>query len=112
MNSNAVIEHEEKVQSPISEVSPLVGMMRQAVPFRQKILFEHSLLETSGEQRSRRTWATLLSVVLQCSLLAVLILVPLWFTDVLPKQQLVTFLVAPPPPPPPPAPRRHLLREW
>jgi hypothetical protein len=36
MNSNAVIEHEEKVQSPISEGSPLVGMMRQAVPFRQK----------------------------------------------------------------------------
>ena len=104
MNSNAVIEHEEKVQSPISEVSPLVGMRLPAVPLRQKILFEHSLLETSGEQRSRRTWATLLSVVLQCSLVAVLILVPLWFTDVLPKQQLVTFLVAPSPPPPPPPP--------
>ena len=104
MNSNAVIEHEEKVQSPISEVSPLVGMRLPAVPLRQKILFEHSLLETSGEQRSRRTWATLLSVVLQCSLVAVLILVPLWFTDVLPKQQLVTFLVAPLPPPPPPPP--------
>jgi protein TonB len=26
----------------------------------------------------------------------------LWFTDVLPKQQLLTFLEAPPPPPPPP----------
>ena len=102
MNTDATIEHEESVQAEVSEVSPLVGMMRPAVPFRQKPLFEHSLLETSGEQRSRRTWATLLSLVLQCSLVAVLILVPLWFTDVLPKQQLVTFLVAPSPPPPPP----------
>jgi hypothetical protein len=104
MNTDATIEHEESVQAEVSELSPLVGMMRPAVPFRQKPLFEHSLLETSGEQRSRRTWATLLSLVLQCSLVAVLILVPLWFTDVLPKQQLVTFLVAPSPPPPPPPP--------
>lgn len=103
MDTHATIEHEESVQAKISEVSPLVGMRLPAVALRQKILFEHILLETSGEQRSRRTWATLLSLVLQCSLVAVLILVPLWFTDVLPKQQLVTFLVAPPPPPPPPA---------
>jgi hypothetical protein len=68
MNTDATIEHEESVQAEVSEVSPLVGMMRPAVPFRQKPLFEHSLLETSGEQRSRRTWATLLSLVLQCSL--------------------------------------------
>ena len=103
MDTHATIEHEESVQAKISEVSPLVGMRLPAVALRQKILFEHILLETSGEQRSRRRFATLLSVVLQCFLVAVLILVPLWFTDVLPKQQLVTFLVAPPPPPPPPA---------
>jgi len=34
----------------------------------------------------------------------VLVLVPLLFTEALPKQQLMTFLVAPPPPPPPPPP--------
>jgi protein TonB len=33
-----------------------------------------------------------------------LILIPLIYTDALPKQQLMTFLVAPPPPPPPPPP--------
>jgi len=112
MNAHATIEHEESVQAKISEVSPLVGMMRPAVPFRQETLFEHTLLETSGDQRSRRTWATLLSVVLQCCLVAVLILVPLWFTDVLPKQQLVTFLIAPSPPPPPPpaAPASAIVR--
>jgi protein TonB len=103
MNTHATIEHEESAQA-ISEVSPLVGMRLPDVALRQKILFEHILLETSGEQRNRRRFATLLSVVLQCFLVAVLILVPLWFTDVLPKQQLVTFLVAPSPPPPPPNP--------
>jgi periplasmic protein TonB len=36
--------------------------------------------------------------------LGIVILIPLWFTDVLPKQELVTFLTAPPPPPPPPPP--------
>jgi protein TonB len=33
-----------------------------------------------------------------------MILIPLIFTEALPKQQLMTFLVAPPPPPPPPPP--------
>jgi protein TonB len=103
MDTHATIEHEESAQA-MSEVSPLVGMRLPDVALRQKILFEHILLETSGEQRNRRRFATLLSVVLQCFLVAVLILVPLWFTDVLPKQQLVTFLVAPSPPPPPPPP--------
>jgi protein TonB len=40
----------------------------------------------------------------QIALIAVLILIPLIYTDALPKQQLMTFLVAPPPPPPPPPP--------
>jgi protein TonB len=33
-----------------------------------------------------------------------MVLMPLIFTEALPKQQLMTFLVAPPPPPPPPPP--------
>jgi protein TonB len=33
-----------------------------------------------------------------------MILIPLIYTEALPKQQLMTFLVAPPPPPPPPPP--------
>jgi periplasmic protein TonB len=37
-------------------------------------------------------------------LVGVLILIPLIYTEALPKQQLMTFLVAPPPPPPPPPP--------
>ncbi|MGO9210609.1 MAG: energy transducer TonB [Terriglobales bacterium] len=46
----------------------------------------------------------MLSLVLQCLLIGVMILVPLIYTEALPRQQLMTFLVAPPPPPPPPPP--------
>lgn len=46
----------------------------------------------------------MLSFVLQAILLGILVLLPLIFTEALPKQQLMTFLVAPPPPPPPPPP--------
>lgn len=37
-------------------------------------------------------------------LVGVLVLIPLIYTEALPKAQLMTFLVAPPPPPPPPPP--------
>jgi protein TonB len=47
---------------------------------------------------------TTLSFVLQICLVGILVLLPLLYTEALPKQQLMTFLVAPPPPPPPPPP--------
>jgi len=40
----------------------------------------------------------------QFLLVGITILIPLIYTEALPKQQLMTFLVAPPPPPPPPPP--------
>jgi periplasmic protein TonB len=67
-------------------------------------LFADVLLETGGLPRRRRTLATLLSFLLECSLVGVLLLVPLLFTEALPRQQFLSFLVAPPPPPPPPPP--------
>jgi periplasmic protein TonB len=66
-------------------------------------MFEDSLIE-SGKRFKRKPGATILSFTLQALLLGVLILIPLIYTDALPKQQLMTFLVAPPPPPPPPPP--------
>jgi len=74
----------------------------QAERLSAERLFADVLLETSGQQRQRRTWAAVLSFVVQCLLLGVLLIVPLMFTDVLPQGQLLTFLMAPPPPPPPP----------
>jgi protein TonB len=68
-------------------------------------MFEDSLLESGRRFSSgRRRGTTLLSFVLQLILLGILILIPLIYTEALPKQQLMTFLVAPPPPPPPPPP--------
>jgi periplasmic protein TonB len=108
MKTHVVIEHEESVQTPIKEVLRLVAMRPPAVPFQQTTLFEDSLLETSGWERRRRMWAAALSFVFQCFVLGLILIVPLMFTEALPKQQLLTFLVAPsaPPPPPPPAATR------
>jgi protein TonB len=67
-------------------------------------MFEDSLLESGGRLRTKRGMTTTLSFVLQICLVGVLVLIPLLYTEALPKQQLMTFLVAPPPPPPPPPP--------
>jgi periplasmic protein TonB len=67
-------------------------------------MFEDSLLESGGRLKTKRGLYTTLSVILQIILLGVLVLIPLLFTEALPKTQLMTFLVAPPPPPPPPPP--------
>ncbi len=100
MNTYAVVE-DERVEEQVTETATTT--LTSAVPVAgQKPLFQDMLLESSGGQRKRRTWATLLSFLLEALLLGVLVLIPLLFTDVLPKQQLLTFLEAPPPPPPPP----------
>ena len=67
-------------------------------------MFEDSLIESGRRMKSKRGATTVLSFVLQAILLGILILIPLIYTEALPKQQLMTFLVAPPPPPPPPPP--------
>ncbi len=67
-------------------------------------MFQDSLIESGGRLKTKRLWTTMFSVVLQAFLIGIMILVPLIYTEALPKQQLMTFLVAPPPPPPPPPP--------
>ncbi len=67
-------------------------------------MFEDSLLESGGRLRTKRGMTTTVSFVLQILLVGILVLIPLLYTEALPKQQLMTFLVAPPPPPPPPPP--------
>jgi len=67
-------------------------------------MFEDSLLESTGRIKTRTGWTTLLSVVIQVTIVGILILIPLIYTEALPKASLTTFLVAPPPPPPPPPP--------
>ena len=99
---HAVVEEKERRQPPLRKASQPAEARSPLRLIRQKALFADSLLETSEGQRRRSVWATFAAVVLHCLLVSVLILVPLWFTEVLPQPQLVTFLVGPPPPPPPP----------
>src|SRR5215472_16737268 len=67
-------------------------------------MFEDSLIESGGKLKSKRGMTTTISFLIQVLLIGILVLIPLLFTEALPKQQLMTFLVAPPPAPPPPPP--------
>jgi periplasmic protein TonB len=81
---------------------PRTAAVLQIAPLPLRPLFADSLLDSDKHEKSRRKFATVLSFTFQCLLIGVLLIVPLMFTEALPKQQLLTFLVAPPPPPPPP----------
>jgi len=67
-------------------------------------MFEDSLVESSGKIKTRKGWTTTVSFLLQMLAIGVMVLIPLIYTEALPKQAMTTFLVAPPPPPPPPPP--------
>ncbi len=67
-------------------------------------MFEDSLIESGGRLKTKRGWTSMVSFTIQIGIIGVMVLIPLIFTEALPKQQLMTFLVAPPPPPPPPPP--------
>ena len=63
------------------------------------------LVESSPiPKKTHKPWTIFFSTVLQVTLLGILILIPLIYTEALPKAMLTTLLVAPPPPPPPPPP--------
>jgi protein TonB len=65
-------------------------------------MFEQTFVESGN--KTRKGTSVLISFIVQMSLVAVAVILPLIFTDNLPKTQLTSFLVAPPPPPPPPPP--------
>jgi periplasmic protein TonB len=67
-------------------------------------MFEDSLLESGGRLKTKRGRTTTFAIILEIVAIGIMVLLPLIFTEALPKQQLMTFLVAPPPPPPPPPP--------
>jgi len=64
-------------------------------------MFEQTFVEGG---RTKTPFAVFLSMLFQCLLVGVAILIPLIYTDTLPSTQLTSFLTAPPPPPPPPPP--------
>ncbi len=62
-------------------------------------MFEDSLFESSGKLAQRNPWTTAFSLSVQMLAAGVLVLLPLIYTEALPKQQLLGFLEAPAPPP-------------
>jgi periplasmic protein TonB len=67
-------------------------------------MFEDSLIESGGKLKTKRGRTSAIAFIIQIGIIVVMILIPLIFTEALPRTQLMTLLVAPPPPPPPPPP--------
>jgi len=99
--------HEPEVkEAQASATKPAVSPRKELVmgpPVPQRAMFSDSLLEF-GVQRKRKFFATTTSFTLNILIICALLIMPLAFTEELPKAQLLTFLTAPPPPPPPPPP--------
>jgi len=67
-------------------------------------MFDELVESAAVKKKTNTSWAVTVSIVFQSVCLGVLILIPLIYTQALPKAMLSTLLVAPPPPPPPPPP--------
>jgi protein TonB len=68
-------------------------------------MFEDSLIESGGRLKTKRGLTSFIAFILEAMLIGILVLIPLLFTDALPKGQLLgAIMMAPPPPPPPPPP--------
>jgi protein TonB len=67
-------------------------------------MFDELVESSAVKKKTNTSWAVTLSVIVQSLILFVLILIPLIYTQALPKAMLSTLLIAPPPPPPPPPP--------
>ncbi len=67
-------------------------------------MFEEMVVSTSGLKKGTKPWTFLLSMGLEVGLLIIIVLIPLIYTEALPKTLMSSILLAPPPPPPPPPP--------
>ena len=67
-------------------------------------MFEDMVVSGAHSIKTNKPWTVVLSMLFQVLFLGILILIPLIYTEALPKAMLATMIVAPPPPPPPPPP--------
>ena len=67
-------------------------------------MFEDMVISSPNPQKTNKPWTVVVSMIAQTIFLAILILIPLIYTEALPKTMMATMLTAPPPPPPPPPP--------
>lgn len=73
-------------------------------------MFDELVISSPHPKGTNKPWTVALSALVQVGIVLVMILIPLIYTEALPKQMLTTFLVAPPPPPPPPPPAAAIQR--
>jgi protein TonB len=64
-------------------------------------MFEQTFV---GDGKTKKSWTVMVAFLVQIVMIAVLVILPMVFFDVLPAATFTSFLVAPPPPPPPPPP--------
>ncbi|HEV2697990.1 MAG TPA: energy transducer TonB [Terriglobales bacterium] len=67
-------------------------------------MFDDLVESSVVKKKTHTSWAIVVSTIVQAMVLIVLILIPLIYTQALPKAMMATLLIAPPPPPPPPPP--------
>ncbi len=67
-------------------------------------MFEEMVVSNAKNKKTNKPWTVFISMLLQIAFLALLILIPLIYTEALPKTLMSSILLAPPPPPPPPPP--------
>ena len=67
-------------------------------------MFDEMVVSGENKTATNKSWSVAASAVLQVLVIGGLVLLPLIYTEALPKGMLTMFLVAPPPPPPPPPP--------
>jgi protein TonB len=67
-------------------------------------MFEEMVLSSPNRKKTNKPWTVILSMAVQSLFVFVMVLIPLIYTEALPKTMMGMMLVAPPPPPPPPPP--------
>ena len=75
-------------------------------------MFDQLVVSSANGTKTNKPWTVAMSAIVQAVIVGILILIPLIYTEALPKGFMNTFLVAPapPPPPPPPAAPVHVVR--
>ena len=67
-------------------------------------MFDELVESNVVAKKTHKSWTIFVSTVIQTLVVGILILIPLIYTEALPRAMMATLLVAPPPPPPPPPP--------
>ena len=67
-------------------------------------MFEEMVVSSPTGKKTNKPWTVMVSMAVQVLFLAILILIPLIYTEALPRTLMSSILLAPPPPPPPPPP--------